>query len=86
MQVSQLITELQKFHPEMEVHLDVSSSEYIGFTKDGSGWEGDRVVRHVERVREQSGFFAVAIDAASWEDTESRGFVSEPRLDNPVTD
>ena len=67
MKVHELITQLQKFDPNYDVHLDVSAS-------DITGWEGDRVVRHVDSLRVQDGFFAVAIDAMSCEQTSEKGF------------
>jgi hypothetical protein len=54
MKVSELIVELQKFPPDFEVHLD-------GIT-DNVCEDGDRFVRHIDRVRLQGGFDAVAID------------------------
>jgi hypothetical protein len=59
MTVSELITELKRWPADLEVHLDVDSP-----------FEGDRVVRGVSGVRHQSGYYALAIDAQSYNDTQ----------------
>lgn len=63
MTVSELIAELQRWPGDLEVHLDVSSD-------DDQNWEGDRVVRSVAGLRHQSGYYALAIDANSYNDTQ----------------
>lgn len=59
MTVSELIAELQRWPGDAEVHLDVSEP-----------FEGDRVVRGVSGVRHQHGYYAIAIDAQSYNETQ----------------
>ena len=61
MTVGQLIEELKHYPLDHDVHLDISSDDENDH--GNCGWEGDRVVRTVAGLREQSGYRAVAIDA-----------------------
>lgn len=59
MKVSELITELQKWPADLEIHIDVDEP-----------YEGDRIVRGLAGVRWQQGFYAIALDAQSYEVTK----------------
>jgi hypothetical protein len=86
MTVGELRAELARWPQNAVVHLDVTASdkaqprkqrhpweeEDLDIIGELGGWEGDRVVRGVEGLRHQQGYFAVAIDAQSLEDTENQ--------------
>ena len=50
---------------------DDLQSEFGDACEDLGGWEGDRVVRGLSGVRWQSGFKAIALDAQTYQESES---------------